>query len=142
MWCTSVPERVISMGRGYSPPTGSARDFHREVREVVRRLLGGSLTVETVADAVRTSPRTLQRRLHRAGFTFAGVLQRARYAAARRMLRKPGQKIGDIGRVLGYSDPAHFTRAFTRWTGVTPEDFRRSERGAAPRPRQRGRRAR
>ena len=105
------------------------------------RLLPGPLTVETVADAVRTSPRTLQRRLHRAGCTFAGVLQRARYAAARRMLRKPGRKIGEIGRVLGYSDPAHFTRAFTRWTGVTPEDFRRNESGAGTRPHHRGRRA-
>ena len=130
------------MGRGYSPPTGSARDFYREVTEVVRKLLpDGPLNVETVADAVRTSPRTLQRRLHRAGSTFAGVLQQARYAAARRMLRNSSRKIGEIGRVLGYSDPAHFTRAFTRWTGVPPERFRRSrsDPGTAPPPARRPR---
>ena len=131
------------MGRGYSPSTGSARDFYREVTEVVRKLLpDGPLNVETVADAVRTSPRTLQRRLHRAGSTFAGVLQRARYAAARRMLRNSSRKIGEIGRVLGYSDPAHFTRAFTRWTGVTPERFRRIRNDPGTAPPQRARRPR
>jgi AraC-like DNA-binding protein len=131
------------MGRGYSPSTGSARDFYREVTEVVRKLLPDSpLNVETVAGAVRTSPRTLQRRLNRAGFTFAGVLQRARYAAARRMLRNSNRKIGEIGRVLGYSDPAHFTRAFTRWTGVTPEKFRRSRSDLGTAPPQRARRPR
>jgi AraC-like DNA-binding protein len=86
---------------------------------------GGSPDVGIVARAVRTSPRTLQRRLQEAGVTFAGVLRQARCVAAEEMLGDPRRKIGDVARVLGYSDPAHFTRAFVRWTGITPRDFRR-----------------
>ncbi|HYU90579.1 MAG TPA: helix-turn-helix transcriptional regulator, partial [Gemmatimonadales bacterium] len=72
-----------------------------------------------------TSVRTLQRLLRATGVTYAGVVQQARYAAARDMLKDHGRKIGDVARMLGYSDPAHFTRAFERWTGTSPRDFRR-----------------
>ena len=88
-------------------------------------LADGAPDIQIVARAVHTSPRTLQRRLRRVGLTFAGVVQRSRCAAAQRMLRDPRRKIADIAHALGYSDPAHFTRAFTRWTGITPTGFRR-----------------
>jgi AraC-like DNA-binding protein len=45
---------------------------------------------------------------------------------AEQMLANLRDKIGDVARALGYSDPAHFTRAFRRWTGLTPRDFRRN----------------
>src|SRR5262245_6318699 len=45
------------------------------------------------------------------------------------MLTNPERKIGDIAGVLGYTDPGHFTRAFRRWTGLTPREFRRRPRG-------------
>jgi len=40
------------------------------------------------------------------------------------MLRDQRWSLGEIARMLGYSDHAHFTRAFHRWTGVAPRDFR------------------
>jgi AraC-like DNA-binding protein len=111
------------------------------VRQVVGVLLaGGPVDVRRVAHSVRTSARTLQRRLHGAGLTYAGVVQEVRFEAAREMLSDPGRKIGDVARTLGYSDPAHFTRAFQRWTGLTPSDFRRRGRARAattPGPRRR-----
>jgi AraC-like DNA-binding protein len=118
------------MGRGHPPPQeASARDFHRRVRQVVGGLLaGGPLDVHQVADLVRTSARTLQRRLHGAGVTYARVVQQMRFEAARKMLRDPDRKIRDVARLLGYSDAAHFTRAFQRWTGLTPTAFRRGGR--------------
>ena len=69
-------------------------------------------------------PRTLQRRLRDAGLTYAQVIARARSDVAQRMLNDPARKIGDIARALGYSDAPHFTRAFVRWTGLTPREFR------------------
>jgi AraC-like DNA-binding protein len=54
-------------------------------------------------------------------------VQQARNTVAQRLLKQRALPIGDVGRALGYSDPAHFTRAFQRWTGVTPRDFRRHE---------------
>jgi AraC-like DNA-binding protein len=96
------------------------------VRQVVARLLEqGSTDVRAVARAVNTSSRTLQRRLREAGLTYAGLVRQVRYEAASRLLMEPGQTVRAVARKLGYSDPAHFTRAFHRWTGVTPRAFRR-----------------
>jgi AraC-like DNA-binding protein len=96
------------------------------VRQVIRALAGrgGSPDIRLVALTLGTSVRTLQRRLQATGLTYADSVQRARCAAARQMLKDPRRRIGDIARTLGYSDHAHFTRAFQRWTGITPRDFR------------------
>jgi AraC-like DNA-binding protein len=91
-------------------------------------LAGGRLDVHLVAHSLRTSTRTLQRRLHGAGVTYARVLQQVRFEMARQMLDDPAQKVQDIAHTLGYSDPAHFTRAFKRWTGLAPRAFRRRGR--------------
>jgi AraC-like DNA-binding protein len=118
------------MRRGHSPPRdAAARDVDRGLRQVVSVLLaGGRLDVHLVADSLRTSTRTLQRRLHGAGLTYARVLQQVRFEVARQMLGDPAQKVQDIAHTLGYSDPAHFTRAFKRWTGLAPGAFRRRGR--------------
>jgi AraC-like DNA-binding protein len=103
--------------------------FDRQVHQVVTMLLkGGPPDVQLVASTVRTSTRTLQRRLRRAGLTYGGVLQEVRCRVAAQMLTNPARKISDVARALGYSDPSHFARAFQRWTGLTPTDFRRRGR--------------
>jgi AraC-like DNA-binding protein len=107
--------------------TSSARDVARRMRQVVEEVLaegGGSPDIRLVADTLQTSVRTLQRRLCAAGVTYAVVVQQARCAAARALLSKPGRPIGEIARTLGYSDHAHFTRAFHRWTGIAPREYR------------------
>jgi AraC-like DNA-binding protein len=104
----------------------SAGDLGVSLRRVVTGLLpDGCPDVRLVAGAVGMSIRTLQRRLHAERLTFAGVVAAARFAEARRMLRDPRRKIIDIALDLGYSDPSHFTRAFERWAGMAPREFRR-----------------
>jgi len=105
---------------------GSARDAVQRVLQVITALLaeGGVASIAIVADRMETSVRTLQRRLHETGLTYSDVAQRVRHAAATRMLLDANAGINDVARALGYSDPAHFTRAFHRWTGCTPRDFR------------------
>jgi AraC-like DNA-binding protein len=106
--------------------TGPATDVSGGIQQVVTSLLAdGYPDVHLVAEAVRMSTRTLQRRLHEEGLTFARVVARARFDAACRLLADPARKVIDVALDLGYSDPAHFTRAFLRWTGVTPREFRR-----------------
>jgi len=102
-----------------------------DVAQLVRHVIGGLLArgrsspdIRVVAQTIGTSVRTLQRRLQRKGLKYADVLQHARYAVARELLRDPALRIGDIAQTLGYSDHAHFTRAFQRWTGLTPMRFR------------------
>jgi AraC-like DNA-binding protein len=81
--------------------------------------------IQIVAARMGTSVRTLQRRLLAAGLTYSHVLQQTRCAAAREMLKDRQQRISEVARRLGYSDPAHFTRAFRRWMGFAPRDLRR-----------------
>lgn len=104
----------------------SGSDAGQRTQEIVTALLtrGGAASIDLVAARMATSVRTLQRRLRAAGITFSGVVQHARRAAAQRMLKDQAAVISEVARALGYSDPAHFTRAFQRWTGSTPRDFR------------------
>lgn len=103
-----------------------AADVGGAVGQVVGALLpDGYPDIRLVAELVRMSPRTLQRRLQVEGRTFEEVVAGARLEAARRLLADPNRKIIDVAFDLGYSDPAHFSRAFLRWTGLTPREFRR-----------------
>ena len=104
-----------------------APDTGRRVQQIITTLLAGprpAARIDIVAETMGTSVRTLQRRLRAAGVTYSEVMQRARRAAAQQMLKDGGAGIAKVARALGYSDPAHFTRAFQRWTGFTPRDFR------------------
>jgi len=108
-----------------APSVRTADRLGAVVQQIVTRLLpDGPPNVHSVAELVRMSGRTLQRRLSRESLTFAGVVARARLDMAQRMLDDPGRRVIDVALELGYSDPAHFTRAFVRWTGVAPRQFR------------------
>ena len=85
----------------------------------------GPPRIESVARAARCSVRTLQRRLREAGLTYSGLLEEVRLEIAVRMLDEAGKKVIDISLDLGYSDQANFTRAFRRWAGVPPSEYRR-----------------
>jgi AraC-like DNA-binding protein len=56
---------------------------------------------------------------------FNDLLNQARYGYARQKLRNTQLPVAEIAKSLGYSDPAHFTRAFRRWSGLSPTDFRK-----------------
>jgi AraC-like DNA-binding protein len=90
-------------------------DVGGAVRQIVTTLLCvGYPHIQTVAAMARLSAQTLQRRLRHEGVTFARVVARVRCDVAQRMLADPGRKIIDVALDLGYTDPAHFTRAFAR----------------------------
>ena len=103
-------------------------DVTHRVQHLLQDLLtsdGGRPDIQVVAARMGTSVRTLQRRLLAEGLTYSHVLQEARCAAAREMLQDHQRRISEVARRLGYSDPAHFTRAFRRWMGCAPRDLRR-----------------
>jgi AraC-like DNA-binding protein len=72
------------------------------------------------------SPRTLQRRLELEGTTFSEVLDRARLEAARGLLADRDLPLAKVSARLGFSDVATFSRAFKRWTGMPPGQWRLS----------------
>lgn len=91
---------------------------------VERAIALPDVTLESAARALHASPRTVQRRLEEEGTSFSEVLDRARAALARRLLRETDRKLADVASAVGYSDLAPFSRAFRKWTGTPPGAFR------------------
>lgn len=87
---------------------------------------------EQVARVADLSQRTLQRRLAEAGTSFQDLRDRVRADIALKYLRQSSLQAVQIAEILGYSEPAAFTRAFRRQHGVTPSAARRGRPGPAP----------
>lgn len=89
---------------------------------------GHALGLEAVARSIGMSARTLQRRLKFCGIDFEELLDETRRGEAIRLIAEGVHSMTDIAFKVGYSDSAHFTRAFKRWTGVAPSRFRMDEK--------------
>ena len=81
--------------------------------------------IDAIAKAIDMPGRTLQRRLKASGTSFNELLGEIRFKLARTKLESNAWSIRDISTGLGYSDDAHFVRAFKRWSGMTPGEFRK-----------------
>ncbi|MBL7251622.1 AraC family transcriptional regulator ligand-binding domain-containing protein [Alloalcanivorax marinus] len=79
-----------------------------------------------VAGTLHVSPRTLIRRLKAEGTRFQALRDRTRAQRAAELLGLPHYTVAAVARELGYTDVASFRRAFRRWYGTHPSDFRRS----------------
>lgn len=79
---------------------------------------------DRLAEKLHMSPRTFRRKLQLQGSSYKQLLEEARHRDALRLLEKPGLEIRRIAELLGYADPANFTRAFRQWTGQAPRDYR------------------
>ena len=104
------------------PSTDAAGSLRQSVEALVH---AGVASLAAIAEAAGSSPRSLQRRLARAGQSVHALLDQARCRVAIRLLAERERKVIDVSLALGYSDAANFTRAFRRWTGVSPQEFRR-----------------
>jgi AraC-like DNA-binding protein len=95
------------------------------LRRLIRAsLAGGNLSLELASRGLAMSTRTLQRRLRNAGTTFQDIVEEERAAVARVYLRDPKRSQAEVAELLGYSEYSAFTRAFRRWTGMTPSHYR------------------
>ena len=102
-----------------------------DVRRTIRLLLmADQCSREEVARRLGMHPRTLGRRLQQCGTTFQDLLDETRLEVARQLLRGTRSSVARIAASLGYHDPTVFTRAFRRWTGTTPRDYRAGQAGA------------
>jgi AraC-like DNA-binding protein len=110
----------------------SAGDIESRVQQIVLQTLPeGEPKIATVARHLNMSTRTLERRLQQLGRTFSAVREDLRRQLAVRYLGDPGLTSEMVAFLLGYSEGAAFTRAFSRWTGATPARFRRDLHQAA-----------
>lgn len=77
-----------------------------------------------LADALHVTERTLRRRLQQLSFNYKQLLEDARRRDALTLLDNETLAVQVIAELLGYRDPANFTRAFRGWTGKTPTEYR------------------
>jgi len=102
-------------------------DLVDTLRAVVSAYLpDGYPSVPRMAAVLEMSGRTLIRRLAERRLTYQGVVDSVRFQQATALLRDTDFPIGDIGRFVGFDDPAHFARMFRRVGGLSPRQFRQS----------------
>jgi AraC-like DNA-binding protein len=109
-------------------------DLHRrDLVEQIRKVLSQRLELETcdlddVAREVGLAPRRLRFELSRAGTSFSQIVTDFRYALARKLLARTEEPIDNIVYLTGFSEPSTFYRAFKRWCGMTPVQYRETHR--------------
>lgn len=110
----------------------NTESFVDRVRLAIQeKLTGKRPAMEDIADVLRLSPRTLQRRLQDDGSSYQRVLEEARRHLARHYLAHSQLDLNDAAFLLGYNDAASFVRAFRAWEGVPPARWR-DEQHSAP----------
>jgi AraC-like DNA-binding protein len=104
----------------------SAADTVGRVREAIEaELRGGNPTLESIARRLAIGPRTLQRRLRDHGVVFNDVLDAMRFRAAKSYLAHGDIAGTEVAYLLGFAEQSSFNRAFKRWSGQTPSEYRR-----------------
>lgn len=103
---------------------GGADPVLQRTRIALQASTHGYPEPEEIARTLHMTPRTFRRRLQEQGSNYRQLLEEARKRDACRLLEKPELEIRQISQMLGYAEPANFTRAFRSWTGKTPSDWR------------------
>jgi AraC-like DNA-binding protein len=106
-----------------------ARMDNNDVVSKARVLLIGQLpdgepSRKALAESLHMSERTLARRLADSDYTFTSLVDEIREHLARDYLRQSRFSVTDVAFLLGFSDQSNFARAFKRWTGLSPSEFR------------------
>jgi AraC-like DNA-binding protein len=95
------------------------------VQEIRANFAAGEPSIDKVASSLGVSRATLYRRLAAAGLDFSRATQTVRQELALIYAAQPHIQFAEIAALLGYSEPSAFTRAFRRWTGVSPAAYRK-----------------
>lgn len=84
----------------------------------------GDCSRERVASSFNMSASAFQKKLHNAGTSFQELLDHTREELAKQYIGKDDLSIGEAAYLLGFTDCSNFSRAFKRWVGLSPRDYR------------------
>lgn len=133
-WSLPMPRRDPTLRRVLEHHARDLEDqlpheaaLESDVRRAVAALLpSGEVRISAVARRLGLTPRTLQRRLADRGQAFQALAEEVLRTLAERYLQDPRLSIGEVAYLLGYSEPSAFHRAFRRWSGETPQAYRKA----------------
>ncbi|MGB5639935.1 MAG: AraC family transcriptional regulator [Sedimenticolaceae bacterium] len=142
--CVTVPAEILSLAWPDGRETAKTRpmpaelassrwDFPSSLRSAIRPYLADGCpnpTVGLAAELAGISVRTLQRRLNQSDLSYSDLVKHLRFEVAADLLADPRNTVIDAACEVGYSDPAHFSRAFRQMAGVSPREFRRQQLAA------------
>lgn len=101
------------------------------LRHELRPMFSRNITsLEVAAEQLAMHPRALNRRLEQEGTTFAEERDRARYLMARELLDATDLPVGEIAAAVAYENHSAFVRAFRKWSGYSPTEWRDRSSGA------------
>ena len=96
-----------------------------QVRELIVRMLpSGNASQDRIAANLHRSASTLQRQLSAEGTNFRSLLKQTQRGLAEHYLQERRHSQAEIAFMVGFSDQSNFARAFRRWTGMSPGEFR------------------
>ena len=126
---SSADEGLLTALRFYLDDRLISRSEADDLVVKVKHLISSSLTqgiptIEGIADQIGLSKRTLQRKLAERNVVFSELIDATCKPIALDYVRNTEFRITDIALMLGYSDLSAFSRAFKRWTGVSPQQMR------------------
>lgn len=99
--------------------------FSRQVRPLIaRQLARGRIKMESIAAELNMSRYTLYKKLKAENLTFADLLEDVRREQALNYLRDRNRPLTEVAELLGFSELSAFSRAFKRWMGKSPAEFR------------------
>ncbi|MDH3994110.1 MAG: AraC family transcriptional regulator [Gammaproteobacteria bacterium] len=102
----------------------SAEKTTAAVRQLLIQSAGDFLDIAQVAEGLHVSERTLRRRLEAESTSFRSTLEEIRDLLAREYLAETELTVAEIAHLLDYAETVNFRRAFVRWNGVTPNEYR------------------
>jgi AraC-like DNA-binding protein len=122
----TAPENIVTKYKNGS--SVSAR-----IRRCLRQRLPGEVPdFDTLAAELNMTPATLRRRLHEEGASYQGIKDQLRRDLAISYLSHSDRSVMDIALELGFSERSAFHRAFQKWTGASPGEFRRGQQTEEP----------
>lgn len=92
---------------------------------IIQTLSSGNCSKQRVAREMAMSPSALQQKLAQLDSSFQDLINQVRQALALAYMEQARISITEMSFMLGFSDTSSFTRAFRRWTGKSPRDYRR-----------------
>jgi len=102
-------------------------DIVDQVKNIIlENLPDGQVTDSLVASELNLSERSMQRRLQEHQTTFRFLLDTVREMVAKQYIENPMNRMSDIAFLLGFSEQSAFSRAFKKWTGKSPLEYRNS----------------